>query len=187
MGWLFSHGDRESLIAHLRSQNRYSAPYVLLNSSVSGSRVWSVIENSETGERTICLDLTQGNGRDGWGYKHMTEDAGPCYYDCPAWALKAAGEPRSEFAKEWRQKVATYRADKAAKKQAITEGAVVAYGDHHYVLLRPCTRVRGRWEVRRVADGMQFSMRAHQLNSARLVDLQALAQARAQTSAQAQP
>lgn len=169
MGWLYSHGDRESLIAHLRDQARYAKPYVLLSSSVSGSRVWSVVENAETGERTICLDLTQGNKRDGWGYKHMTEDMGPCHYDCPQWAIKAAGEPRNEFAREWRQKVAAYREALAAKKQATKPGTVVAYGDHQYRLLHPTPSIRGRWEVRRESDGMEFSMRAHQLKSARIV------------------
>lgn len=169
MGWLFSHRSRVSLLQHLRDPARYSAPYVLLSSSVKGSRVWSVVEHSETGQRTICLDLTQGSSRDGWGYKHMTEDAGPCYYDCPQWALKAAGEPQSETAREWRRKVVAYREAEAARKRAAVPGTVVAYGDHQYCLLRPAPSIRGRWEVRRESDGLEFSMRAHQLKSARIV------------------
>ena len=37
-------------------------------------------------------------------YKDMSEDMGPCYYDCPETILKLLSETDSKWALEWRQK-----------------------------------------------------------------------------------
>jgi len=41
---------------------------------------------------------------DGLGYKLMSEEEGPYYYDCPAEVLDALSPTTAEFALKWRQR-----------------------------------------------------------------------------------
>lgn len=54
-----------------------------------------------------------------WGYKAMSEDMGPCYYDCPLIILKDVPCPDDEWAIEWRKTVIERHCKQNAKKAAI--------------------------------------------------------------------
>ncbi len=89
MGWLFTPGQtRNDLIAHLtRREENDDRIWQTLRSCTRGNVLWTVstITNKQTSEVTkfIGCILLKNGGRDGWGYKDMTESMGPYYYHCP--------------------------------------------------------------------------------------------------------
>lgn len=70
-----------------------------------------------------------------WGYKDMSEDMGPAYYDCPLVILKDVPCPDDEWAIEWRKTVKEQHYKKNAQKAAIKAlrpGDMVEFIDWNY-------------------------------------------------------
>ena len=74
-------------------------------------------------KKSIGVYLLQRGTKEypGWGYKGMSEDMGPCYYDCPLSYLDEADEPSSGLAREWREKVRKLAAERASKRPKVGE------------------------------------------------------------------
>jgi hypothetical protein len=114
MGWSFDSVDygRESFI---KERTRYSESEKSIWDCVAfsdkGNHLWKVIKYTDkTKNETntfIALDLIAKERNGGWGYKDMSEHAGPCHYDCPLKFLKMSDEPNEDekYAVEWRKKV----------------------------------------------------------------------------------
>lgn len=167
MGWLFSWDicTRKDMVENLRRPARFGSGVELLHSSPVGNNHWYLAKTLESGCVWIGLDLMAGGGRkgEGWGYKSLSEDAGPYVYNCPLHFLKKAS-PASEFAVEWRVKVRQYHAQRAARPVPEV-GAVVEYAGHNFRLLRAASPRKG-WHVIRISDGQLFRMSASQLSKA---------------------
>lgn len=170
MGWLYScdiNFRKQDQIAKFREPSYWGEGVKRLADRVVGNHYWAAIEVA-SGRKLIFLALMSSGGKDmGWGYKDMTEDSGPCYYDCPLSLLDMTDEPTSGYAAEWRTKVRAHHATKKAKAKPAT-GTVVAYGPHQYRLREPAGPRRG-WYVNRVSDGFNFRMNARQLSMASIV------------------
>jgi len=103
MGTYFTPGaSKAALVAELLRDNNVEAH------DLSGNRLWCLIPSTRDGKpwKYVCLFKLVDGGRDGWGYKPISEDMGPCYYDCPLSYVKAVEpfEPLA-YAREWRDKV----------------------------------------------------------------------------------
>ena len=150
-------------LKHPALASHFSPGYVPLERRVVGNSVWTLLEHE--GRRFIALDLIKGGGRcNGWGSKGMSEDEGPCYYDCPLALLDQCTETDSKYAKEWRSKVREFHAKRKERKQPET-GMTVTYGGTHYRLHTPAGPRKG-WHVVRCGDGAMFRMSSRQLSEA---------------------
>ncbi|UVO53731.1 DUF6927 domain-containing protein [Sphingomonas sp. SUN039] len=69
----------------------------------------------------VCLTRWTPNARDGhvFGYKDMSEHAGPCETGCPEAILAMLGPTSSDYARAWRQRC---RATIGRRKRAISDG-----------------------------------------------------------------
>jgi len=175
MGWSFSCDTNYTIadqLADFRTPGRhYSAHYKLLRSVRVGNHHWALLEDTRNGHHTISLDLMKGPNRrlgEGAGYKGMSEDWGPYYYDCPLSILDNARAPETETAYKWRQKVREYHAARKSHKAALKPGVTVKYGDAAYTLIQSLGR-KG-WEVRGPHDCI-YRMKATQLARAKVIDL----------------
>lgn len=164
MGWSFSYHDigREAHIKSLTDKRHFSEGYTPLEHRVVGNHVWQLVQ-MPSGRKFICLDLIAKDRNGGWGYKGMSEDMGPCYYDCPLSLLNKADPVDAGYAVEWRSKVRTYHAARKTAKPA--PDMVVTYGGHQYRLVCQWAPRKG-WKVIRISDGCEFRMKAHQLSKA---------------------
>lgn len=169
MGWSFSYVDvgRDAHIASLTSQSAFSTGYTHLEHRVVGNCIWHLLRIEATGRIMISLTLIAKERDGGWGEKGMSEDAGPCYYNCPLSLLnKASPAPEGSYAVAWREKVRAYHAKRTSKPKPVA-GMVVKSGDTEYRLTSP-GRPRMGWAVERVSDGARFRMPAAQLSRALL-------------------
>lgn len=172
MGWLFSYfGGKDDLIAKFRAADFWLNGTKLLKDSVVGNNYWAVIEKPD-GTRFIYLALMASGGKNsGWGYKDMSENAGPSEVNCPLSLLALAGEPRPDsYAVAWRGRVREYHAQKkvkTAEKKQLCCGAMVQFGQNLYKLLQPAA-VRKGWIVEDTSTGARYRMSFRQLARAEL-------------------
>lgn len=110
MGWLYSTEwpTRKDLENHLLEDSRKTGRY--LAHKWVGSNFWFVVKSRHDEVPFICLCLTAKHknigysGGDGYGYKDMSEEMHPYYYDCPLDFLKKA----PVACQEWRDKVVAF-------------------------------------------------------------------------------
>lgn len=117
MGWLYGWSSKQQLVDHL---NRGLVDdYKLITNCVRGNCHWQVIEH-KSGKRYIALNLLQSYDGE-WGYKDMDESVGPCYYNCPLSYLDLAPETEDtgQYAKQWRQSVREYHAQRKPKAKLV--------------------------------------------------------------------
>ena len=167
MGWTFDYCDvgREQHIHNMTQPSCFPTGYTHLEHRVVGNHIWHLLRIEETGRVMIGLTLIAKEKGGGWGEKGMSEDAGPCYYDCPLALLnKATPAPAGGYAEGWREKVRAYHAKRAAKPTPRV-GLVVKSDDTDYRLVTSAGPRRG-WVVQRVSDGVGFRMPAAQLSRA---------------------
>lgn len=164
MGWSFNPGLRSKaeMVAHLTRATRFNERFELLKSTTVGNNHWYLSRRKEDGLISIGLDKMEAGGREGWGYKDMSEYDCPNEIDCPLSFLDAASEPTGH-AVAWREEVRKHHAEKAARPR-LTAGLVVTYGQCAYRLVRSAGPRRG-WHVERTSDGANFRMKCTQLAS----------------------
>jgi hypothetical protein len=136
MGWLYSTKwpTRKDLEDHLLEDSRKTGRYIA--HKWVGSNFWFVEKMVGDSKPIIVLCLTGkhkniGYGSvsgSGYGYKDMTEQMGPYYYDCPLDFLEKA----PVACQEWRDKVVAFHENekryKAMKKQ-LQVGTVILLKD----------------------------------------------------------
>src|SRR4051794_9636151 len=105
MGWTSGWPSRAELIRHLTVDQEPSLR-TGAHCTVSNT-LWAVQSNPhhQGGTPFIACYLIRRYARDDWGYKDMDESMGPCECSCPEKYLAMAPEPKSEFAKGWRDRV----------------------------------------------------------------------------------
>ena len=166
MGWLFEYHDRgrKNFLADITSKSHFGEDYTPIKSRVIGNNVWQAVRHDPTGVIFIHLDLIAKQRDGGWGYKGMSEDAGPYQCNCPLSLLELCTSPSSEYAKVWREDVRKYHARKKATPKPAS-GMVVRVGENKYQLLEPLAPRRG-WMVKSIDTGVTYRMPATRLNEA---------------------
>ena len=159
------------MLTYLRRSTRLVDHWEVLKSTAVGNNHWYLYRNKETGRVSIGLDLMAGGGKDGWGYKDLSEDYGPGQVNCPLSYLDQASEAVG-YAIEWRQKVRAFHA-RRAERPALAAGLRVIYGEAEFKLLKSAGPRRG-WNVERISDGRQFRMKAVQLARSQVVTREAV-------------
>ncbi len=171
MGWSFAYADvgRKAHVAEIMSAKHFGPDFTPIKGRAVGNHIWQLVRQESANRTFITLDLIAKDRNGGWGYKGMSEDMGPYYYDCPLSLIDAASDPINESAAKWREDVRKYHAAKLPKK-TLAPGLVVEYGGHQYRLESPWAPRKG-WSVTRLDDGCRFRMNARQLSSAKVGDL----------------
>ena len=153
MGWT-------SVQKHYNSAKEFAQDVILndgdfVKHRMVGNHLWTVYENPEVGKKFVLLFLIEKHG--GWyGYKEISESMHPYYYDCPLSIIKAAGETDNENAKEWRELVFKYHAEKKIKvSDKFKPGMKIKYGEKTYQLISDLGRLG--WSIVR-DDGKHFRM-----------------------------
>lgn len=164
MGWSFAHIDigKQAHIEQLTSQEAFSPGYTHLEHRLVGNHVWHLLRIEATGRLMISLDLIAKAKHEGWGSKGMSEDSGPCYYDCPLSLLNKASPVTEGYAVEWREKVRAHHAAKTSKPRLVA-GQVVKYGPGEYRLVSSAGPRLG-WTCESVANGQRYRIKATQLS-----------------------
>ena len=168
MGWTYCWDmrSRQAMLTYLRRSTRLVDHWEVLKSTAVGNNHWYLYRNKETGRVSIGLDLMAGGGKDGWGYKDLSEDYGPGQVNCPLSYLDQASEAVG-YAIEWRQKVRAFHA-RRAERPTLAAGLHIIYGEAEFKLLKSAGPRRG-WNVERTSDGRQFRMKAAQLARSQVV------------------
>lgn len=126
MGWTFHLGStRKELIADLTKGSSWTRDdgkevrHEYLKRCFVGNHMWTVLQVTVEGEPeltktlVVLFLLSRGSG-DGWGYKDISEDMGPCETSCPESYLDLCGPPLNDWSAQWREKV---RAHHAARRE----------------------------------------------------------------------
>lgn len=140
MGWLFhctDYGRKAFIEERTKTHDSENAKWECLAHSDKKNHLWKVMRltNKKTGEVStyIALDLIAKERNGGWGYKDMSEYAGPNYYDCPLKFLAMSDEPTDDgnnentWAIEWRKKVREAVANKKPKVKLEEGGTYKLY------------------------------------------------------------
>ena len=111
MGWTFNttQSSKNDFIRNLTKDKNWDdgkTPHwlICLTKSLHGNRLWVVWYDKFTFKKHLVLYLLSSQDKC-WGYKDISEEMGPCYYDCPKKLIKLLDSPRNEYASEWRKQV----------------------------------------------------------------------------------
>lgn len=123
MGWTFPYGaSRRQVIEELTrdQENAAGGFFKTHRKCFKGNTMYALHETGPVGtdgrsRKWIGIYLLQKHG-DSWGYKDMSEDMHPYYYDCPVSYLDEADETDNVHANEWRRIVREKAAELASKK-----------------------------------------------------------------------
>lgn len=140
MGWTGYHAshyrngiiDRRAELDEQMSGETEAGKWEIVKSTMRGSVYYAAIRRTDkrNGESHVfgCVCLTSVDNSDyyNFSYKDMSEDMGPCYYDCPLSILNLLSPTESEYALNWREKCR----EKAKNKNSLGKlpiGAVIEY------------------------------------------------------------
>ena len=174
MGWLYGWDSKQELIENSIDPREYATAKILKHRLV-GNHLWMALKNkgySQEPWATIYLHLIAcDQGR--WGYKDMTESAGPSYYDCPMSIIKLVestegGEPPNEYASRWRAECREYAARKKENNKPKVAGTVVELCGIQYTLVRKLAPRHG-WIVLSTKDNLEYRMAAKHVNQAKIL------------------
>lgn len=123
MGWDFTKGASKQdivndLIKPWSGVNDDMTPngsaYVCIDHSLRGNTLWAVWERISNGKSSRQIDcyILQSDKDYGWGYKSMSEDSHPYYYDCPLSFLDMV----PVVCEEWRSFVHNWHVNQKSKK-----------------------------------------------------------------------
>lgn len=163
MGWLFGFTSPSDVKKHLNRTRADGGPVIVKQAATQyGRHLWTVYETAK-GERFINLDLIR-KSEEYWGYKDMSEDMHPFYYDCPLSLLDAAGQTENEEANRWRAKVREHHA--AKKKNLVVGDRIEVYGKIYKII----DKIDKSWQVRSESDGRTYRMSPKHFAAAKIVN-----------------
>lgn len=175
MGWTFTNGqtkkelikERTSPYSWVTEDGKFVRTETLKH-TVTGANLWKVqrrtIDGVET-DRYIALDLIGTHGGYGWGYKDLDESVGPCEVNCPLSYLDGLPEPINEWAREWRDRVRAFHAERKKQRdlaKSLAPGDSVTIYGKEYVVYHG-DQPRGSLTVKSKENGMIYKARAKQL------------------------
>jgi hypothetical protein len=119
MGWTYQCEGGMSLknfiAERVKTEENENGKWEYIKHALRGRCLWSIMvhtnkkTNPYTVTKIIAVDLIGGSEKNGWGYKDMSEEMGPCFYTCPLSYLDEVPDPGS-YATEWRKAVREYHA-----------------------------------------------------------------------------
>lgn len=96
----------------------------MLKSGMIGTTLYAAMETtSEEGREVWALVVLTSTNGDELRYKEMSEDMGPCSYNCPVGILNALTPTANKWANEWRQKCREEHEKKRAAAGRVPRGA----------------------------------------------------------------
>lgn len=127
MGWTYYHLDDTSSTGKKKELDTYYASVV--KSQMVGN-VYYAAYKAKDGNVSAAVVLTakDRNSYYNFGYKDMTENIGPGYYDCPSSILDLLTPTDNESANEWRNKCRVYQKNKKLIKEAPI-GTIISWKD----------------------------------------------------------
>ena len=139
MGWTetyyyskLTQKERRQELDKLFTWENASSAYSIERSAIVGNTYYAAVrqENKETQAidvwGVVCLMSERKDGCGYWyGYKDMSEDMGPYYYDCPVAILDLLTPTDNEDANEWRDKCREYA--KKPKLSKLKEGDIIRF------------------------------------------------------------
>ncbi len=163
MGWLSGWKDKTELVNHLKNSSYWSSDVEHVKASMVGNNLWHLLKVKETGEHIITLSKIEFfNKSEGYGYKGISEDMGPCEINCPLGFLNYPSNPTG-FAVDWRERVREYHSSKNLAPKPVA-GMKVSYCSHQFELIESLGR-KG-WRVKHLNGGLYNRLTAKQLNAA---------------------
>ena len=105
MGWTSGWYSRQELTDYLVKTTQESKDIKLIQYKATcfGKHLWLAVKNDM--DSYIILYLLSNEGGD-WGYKGISEDMGPSYFDCPSELLDlTTGIVGSKYSDDWRNKM----------------------------------------------------------------------------------
>jgi hypothetical protein len=116
MGWTFLYNAPEKRHV-IEDVTRGSQDLKCIKQSCNGNHLWTIWERTDTKKRFIALFLLQ-KSEGNWGYKDITEDMGPCYYDCPLYFLDEVTKENSlAYNENWRARVRKHHGSRKERSQ----------------------------------------------------------------------
>ena len=108
MGTYFTQGaDKAAIIQECLTSCR------AVKHTVNGNNLWAIGQGREGTRYVILFKLVSDSY--GWGYKPISEDMGPSYYDCPLEYVKEVEAfPPIAYAEEWRAKIYAHNGENRA-------------------------------------------------------------------------
>ena len=115
MGWFFSNQYFQSIKDYAKSitkrQENEHGIWETTKSSLRGQHLWTIMQvytkkTKETKSFIVLYLIERYKGQ--WGYKDVSEDMGPNYYDCPVTFLKLVDKPMNKYSEKWRTTVRMY-------------------------------------------------------------------------------
>jgi hypothetical protein len=134
MGWDGSeYEDKKSFVQEILADMGER----IVDHAVVGNHLWTVFRGDSSGKLMVGLDLLEK--QDGlWYKKSLDESMYPYYFDCPLRLIKAADEPVSETAAEWRKAVEKWHEEKAQERKRAAQlapGMVVEVSSYRLKLI----------------------------------------------------
>ena len=169
MGWSFNWSPsfgKEDLINRFLSKGFFVEGCSVIDSRVTGSAFWAVLEHD--GKRAIWLALMAPGGKDeGYGYKGIDETSGPSRVDCPMVLIRQCTEPTNEYSRAWREEVKNHHAQQASlqkMQREIKAGLRLECAGMTFTTMQPAgPGSRQGWVVKQEGTGKLFRMPASQV------------------------
>jgi hypothetical protein len=167
MGTYYGWHSKEALVEYLKTD--FSDHVKAIRHSLRGNHFWTLVENKNTGERIIRLDvITCYKGE--WGYKPLDETMGPFYYDCPIGMIEQTTPTDNKYANKWRQRVIDCHAKKRERtKIKYKEGQTWNLYGKEYVLTRKAGPRKG-WNGYLKGSSVRYRIPFIHLSKATLVE-----------------
>lgn len=162
MGWSFSLGwnSRNDLVDHFRKPGFWNEGVERVADAVVGNHYWALLEKD--GVSSIWLGLMSGAGGEGWGYKGMSESAGPYYYDCPKSLIERASFTDDPETANWRSQVLAYHESRKNRPEPVS-GMVLGMADGRRFTLEYALGPRKGWALS-AEDGTLYRMSSKGIN-----------------------
>ena len=126
MGWTYYHATKYKANGKVdvakEVESLIDLRYKILKGSVVGNAYYMAVKDTETEKVTGYVVLfRQVRDAYNFGYKLISEEAGPCECDCPKSILDLLSETDSEWAMDWRRKCVIRSEIKARERSKIAE------------------------------------------------------------------
>ena len=149
MGWTTSKAwtSAKDVITHLDSNLKSSKELQLVAKIQRGSQYWRLVKSNETGLTHLWLDLVKGFGAEiGWGYKDMSIDCHPYYYNVSKKMVEQVSPQiwENQYATEWHQ---NWEQSQTKKKLQISKGLIFEVGGVRYEVQTKHATLRAKWYV----------------------------------------
>lgn len=101
-------------------------------SSIKASNAWGY--HSIDGKPDSIYSILISRRKDWLYFKDISEEMGPCQYDCPEYILKKVPDPKSGYSTEWRKKmsdISKKRKERSLALKSLEVGDFIKFHDNN--------------------------------------------------------